>query len=69
MRGDVGGFGGGSKLSRQGIATLRWQATPKLGVLAAYRYLDMDYEDGDGNSAFIFDVAISGPALGVVYAF
>lgn len=69
LRGDVGGFGVGSELAWQGIATLRWQATPSFGVLAAYRYIDMDYEDGDGNAAFIYDVSISGPALGFVFTF
>jgi opacity protein-like surface antigen len=69
LRGDVGGFGVGSDLAWQGIATLRWQATASFGVLAAYRYIQMDYEDGSGNEAFIYDVSISGPALGVVFTF
>jgi hypothetical protein len=35
-------------------------------VLAAYRYMSMDYDDGD---AFRYDMAMSGPALGVVFTF
>jgi hypothetical protein len=62
---DVGGFGIASDLAWQGQAVLRWQATPTLGVLAAYRYFDMDYDDDD----FTYDMAISGPALGVAFTF
>lgn len=69
LRGDVGGFGVGSDFSWQAIATLRWQATPTIGVLAAYRYLSMDYESGRNADYFKYDVDSQGPALGVVMAF
>ena len=69
LRGDIGGFGVGSDFAWQGIAVLRWQATPTVGVLAAYRYLDMDYEQGKGSDYFKYDMALSGPALGVAFAF
>jgi hypothetical protein len=29
----------------------------------------MDYEDGKGANRFLYDVATSGPALGVVFTF
>ncbi len=64
LRGDIGGFGVGSDFAWQGIATLRWQATPGFGVLAAYRYMAMDYDNGSGNDYFKYDMAMSGPALG-----
>jgi hypothetical protein len=69
MRGDIGGFDVGSEFAWQGVATLRWQASPRVGVLAAYRYMDMDYEGGNGQNRFIYDMAISGPAMGVVFTF
>jgi len=69
MRGDIGGFGVGSDFAWQGVATFRWQASPSVGVLAAYRYMDMDYENGSGQDRFIYDMAFSGPALGVVFTF
>lgn len=69
FRGDVGGFGVGSDFSWQAIATLRWQATPTLGVLAAYRYLSMDYESGHNSNYFKYDIDSQGPALGVVMSF
>lgn len=69
LRGDVGGFGVGSDFAWQAITTVRWQATESVGVAAAYRYLDMDYEDGKGGNYFNYDMAISGPAVGVVFTF
>lgn len=69
LRGDIGGFGVGSEFAMQGIATLRWQVSPRTGVLLAYRYLEMDYEDGSGDDFFMYDMTISGPAMGVVFTF
>jgi hypothetical protein len=69
LRGDVGGFGVGSDFAWQGIALLRWQVTERTGLALAYRYLDMDYENGKGQDQFLYDMAISGPAMGVVFTF
>ncbi|MCU0975034.1 MAG: hypothetical protein MUC71_01815 [Steroidobacteraceae bacterium] len=69
LRGDIGGFGIGSDFAWQAAAAVRWQASPRVGVLAAYRYVDMDYEDGSGAGFFKYDMSISGPALGVVFTF
>jgi hypothetical protein len=69
LRGDVGGFGVGSEFAWQGIGTLRWQASDRIGVLGAYRYISMDYENDDRSRAFEYDMSMSGPALGVVFTF
>lgn len=69
LHGDIGGFGIGSDFAWQAMAVLRWQFSPRTGVALAYRYLDMDYEDGKGNDRFLYDMATSGPALGVVFTF
>jgi len=69
LRGDIGGFGVGSDFAWQGIATLRWQFSPRTALGVAYRYLDMDYEDGKGDSFFKYDMATSGPAMGVIFTF
>jgi hypothetical protein len=69
LRGDIGGFGVGSDFAYQGRATVRWQVAPSLGVLAAWRYLSMDYESGSGRDFFKYDITFSGPALGVVFTF
>jgi hypothetical protein len=69
LRGDIGGFGVGSQFAWQMVGTLRWQFSERTGMLAAYRYIDMDYEDGSGNRTFKYDMALSGPALGFVFTF
>jgi hypothetical protein len=69
LRGDIGGFGVGSDFAWQGVASVRWQPKERLGVLAAYRYFDMDYEDGSGLDRFVYDMSTSGPGLGVVFTF
>ena len=69
LRGDIGGFGVGSDFAWQGAATLRWQSSPRFGVLAAYRYIYADFEDGSGSDFFKYDMAMHGPALGVVFSF
>ena len=69
LRGDIGGFGVGSDFAWQTVGTLRWQASDRLGVLAAYRYFDMDYETGSGADYFKYDMVASGPGLGVIFTF
>jgi hypothetical protein len=69
LRGDIGGFGVGSEFAWQGIGTLRWQASDRVGVLGAYRYIDMDYENDDRSRVFEYDMSMSGPALGIVFTF
>jgi len=69
LRGDIGGFGIGSNFAWQGVGILRWQASPRTGVLLAYRYLSNDYDQGKGDNYFKYDVAMQGPALGVVFTF
>jgi opacity protein-like surface antigen len=69
LRGDVGGFGVGSDFAWQAAAFVSWQATDAIHVIGGYRYIDMDYEDGEGTSLFKYDMAISGPVLGVAFTF
>lgn len=69
LRGDVGGFGVGSDFAWQGVGILRWQASPGFGVILAYRYLSSDYDKGQGDSYFRYDVSMQGPALGIVFTF
>ena len=69
LRGDVGGFGLGSDFAWQGLAVLQWQSSAHFGIGLAYRYVDMDYQDGNGARAFKYDMAISGPAAGLVFTF
>jgi hypothetical protein len=69
MRGDIGGFGVGSDFAWQAVGNVRWQASERLGVIAAYRYFDMDYENGSGADFFKYDMVASGPGIGVVFTF
>jgi len=69
LHGDAGGFGVGSQFAWQAFAVLRWQFLPTIGAALAYRYLDIDYEEGRGANRFKYDVATSGPALGIVVTF
>jgi hypothetical protein len=61
--GDVGGFGVGSRLSMQGLATARFAFTSWLGGSLAYRAISEDY-DKDG---FKYDMINAGPMLGLSF--
>lgn len=67
VRADIGGFGVGSRLTWQALAVAGYRISNRVALAAGYRYLDMDYENGD--DAFLYDVATRGPLLGVVIAF
>jgi hypothetical protein len=64
-RGDIGGFGVGSKLSWQAYGALGWQINHHWSTELGYRYLSEDYESG----GFVFDAALQGAYLGVTYTF
>jgi hypothetical protein len=40
-----------------------------LEVVAGYRYLDADYEDGSGADVFKYDMVTAGPGIGVSFKF
>lgn len=69
VRADVGGFDVGSKLAWQAVVRLDWQLGETFFVSGGYRILDMDYEDGSGADYFKYDIAMSGPGLGVGWRF
>jgi hypothetical protein len=69
LYGDIGGFGVGSDFAWQGLVTFRWQFSERAGAVAAYRYMDVDYESGNGSGRFEYDMSFSGPALGIVFTF
>jgi hypothetical protein len=62
---DVGGFGAGSDLTSQLMATVNWQARDRLFLSAGYRHLYVDYDD-DGKG---FEGSFSGPILGLSLQF
>jgi hypothetical protein len=66
---EIGGFGVGS--------TFAWQIFPTVGVNlgrrssvdVGYRWLDIDYEDGEGNERFAYDTLSQGPVIGFTFRF
>jgi opacity protein-like surface antigen len=68
-RGDIGGFGVGSELTWQVGAYLRYATSDHISLLLGYRWLDIDYETGEGMNRFVYDMAIRGPAFGLTWQF
>ena len=69
LRGDIGGFGIGSDLTWQLLTTLRWQANDTFGVVAGYRVISFDYEDGKGSDYERYDLTEQGPLVGMTISF
>ncbi len=63
--GDVGGFGLASDITYQLLGSVNYAFTDTITADAGYRYLKVDYDDGD----YLLDVAFHGPFLGVVFEF
>ena len=60
----VGGFGVGSDLVTILTGSISYRFNDWSSVDIGYRYLDFDYEDGDGLDRFKFDMREHGPAIG-----
>jgi hypothetical protein len=73
LRGDVGGFGVGSKFSWQGIGGYSFDFAEKNGItysgLIGFRALYVDYVQGAGRRRYGFDMLQYGPVLGVSIGF
>jgi opacity protein-like surface antigen len=63
--GDIGGFGLASDITYQVLGSVNYAFTDSITADAGYRYLKVDYDDGD----YLLDVAFHGPFLGVVFEF
>lgn len=62
---DVGGFGVGTDLSYQVLATIGWKVSDRVGVGLGWRQLGLDFDEPD----LAMDAAFSGPLLGMRIAF
>jgi len=69
VRADIGGFGIGSKLAWQVYPTVGYAFSDLFTLAGGYRYLDMDYETGQGRERFAYDIATSGPFVGFAFKF
>jgi hypothetical protein len=63
LRGDIGGFGVGSDSTWNVIGFIQWKPWKYAGILAGYRALDQDYEDGSGADRFKYDMRLHGPVI------
>ncbi len=66
-RGDIGGFGIGSNFSWQALGMIEWQPFKYASLIAGYRAIGMDYEDGSQGRPdyFNFDATVHGPVIGI----
>lgn len=71
LRGDIGGFGVGSKFSWQLFAGFAYDVSAKAAITLGYRYLDANYRRGVVNTVdhFVYDAAMHGPELGFRFTF
>ena len=60
----LGGFGVGSDLVTILTGSFSYRFNHWSSIDIGYRYLDFDYEDGDGLDRFKFDMKEHGPAIG-----
>jgi hypothetical protein len=66
---EIGGFGAGSDFA--------WQIFPSVGIRVGnrttldvgYRWIDTDYETGEGDERFAYDMLIQGPIFGFTFKF
>ena len=65
LYGDVGGFGIGSDLTWQVLAAIQYEFNERWRASAGWRHYSVDYDKG----AFLYDVSLSGPIIGIRYAF
>ena len=68
-KGDIGGFGVGSDFAWHVTAFAVWNFFDYATLMLGFRYLDVDYDDGNGAGRFLWDVSESGPAAGLAWRF
>jgi len=69
MLADIGGFGIGSDLAWQIYPFVGYQFSKLFEIDLAYRWLAMDYNTGNGQDYFLYDMVISGPEIGLLFHF
>lgn len=69
LRGDVGGFGVGSDLAWNVALLLERDLSRRTSLLFGAGYLDVDYEDGQGDDQFAYDIQHRGAILAFNFSF
>ena len=67
-RGDIGGFGISSDFAWQLMAFYQYSISRKVTLLGGYRFLDIDYDKGEGQDQLIYDMRTHGPAVALTIA-
>ncbi|HTE23282.1 hypothetical protein [Flavitalea sp.] len=63
LRGDIGGFGVGSDFAWQVQAYAGYRFSKLFQITAGYRVLGMNYDKGNDENRFLYDMNIFGPVL------
>jgi len=63
LRGDIGGFGVGADLAWQLQAYAGYQFSKLFQVTGGYRVISIDYNKGDDENRFLYDVHTFGPVI------
>lgn len=66
---EIGGFGMGSDFAWQIFPSLGFRLTDRASLEFGWRWLDLDYENGEGNERFAYDVLSQGPVGGFGFRF
>jgi hypothetical protein len=66
---EIGGFGVGSTFTWQVFPTFGVNLSKAVSVDFGYRWLDLDYSTGEGDTFFKWDVLTQGPVLGFAFRF
>ena len=69
IRGDIGGFGVGSKLAWDAMAYFDVRAGKTVSFSFGYSAVATDYESGSGATRFLYDIRMDGPFIGVSFSF
>jgi hypothetical protein len=66
---EIGGFGAGSDFTWQIFPTASIRLSSKASLELGYRWLDVDYATGEGDTEFHYDVLTQGPVVGFGFRF
>jgi hypothetical protein len=67
-KGDIGGFGVGSDFTWNAFGGIGYQFSlfgKDASIIAGYRALYQDYENGSGSNKFAYDATMQGPLFGL----
>ncbi len=67
--GEIGGFGVGSDFAWQIFPTVGIRVGERATIDLGYRWIGTDYESGEGNERFAWDVLMQGPVIGSTFTF